>query len=166
MMNFGRTLGFQKVKTCFFTGHRDLPDRQGFIFNEIFIEVCNLSGQGATDFICGGERGIDTLAARAVLELREHDENVRLRLYLPCRDRAWNREILEAADEVRYFAKAYNKGCRMRCMRAMVEDSDVCAYYMKHYHGGTFRTVWYAGESGILLTDMGNRPNGLRYSLC
>ena len=81
-----------KQKTCCFTGHRDIPlgDYQ-LIFDKTEEMVERLIKKGYLYFGAGGALGFDTIAALAVLKLKEHYPDIRLILVLPCRfqTRGW-----------------------------------------------------------------------------
>ena len=146
----------QKENACCFTGHRILSATMRENLGEKLEQMLLiLTEQGITDFICGGARGFDTLAAQMVLEIREDMPQVRLILALPCREQAklWNEKehaeweaILRQADEVIYTAEEYSTGCMMQRNRFMVDNSDICVYYLTNMRSGTCKTVQYALE--------------------
>ena len=152
------------MKTCCFTGHRRISESgKHLLYDGVLLHACRLTRMGVTDFICGGALGFDTIAAQAVLALRERRPDIRLILYLPCENQTlrWTHadkiiyeQIKEAADEVRYISKEYDADCMMRRNRAMVDAADVCVYYLNHNFGGTAATVNYARERGIFLIDV------------
>ena len=100
-------------KSCCFTGHRDiekgaLPSLQKRLQEEIrrLIEE-----KGVCNFIAGGALGFDTLAAEAVLALKEKYPSIRLLLALPCPEQTarWKEEdvlryqrILAACDKIAF----------------------------------------------------------------
>ncbi len=141
---------------CCFTGHRILSAAMREELGEKLKRILYiLTEQGITDYICGGARGFDTLAAQAVLVLREAMPQVRLILAIPCREQAklWNeadraewQNILRQADEVIYTAEEYSTGCMMRRNRFMVDNSKICVYYLTNMRSGTCKTVQYAME--------------------
>lgn len=152
----------KKLKTCCFTGRRKIA--RIFLEDTIFDTMkyaCQVINQGVTDFICGGALGFDTIAARAIIVLRKYKPQIRLILYLPCKDqdklwseaeRAQYRKILKEADEIHYISEEYDDACMMRRNRAMVEAADVCICWLEDVHGrrgGTAATVRLAHEKGI-----------------
>ena len=147
------------MKACCFTGHRRIPESgKKNLFDGVFLHICRLANMGVTNFICGGALGFDTIAAQAVLALRERSPDIRLILYLPCENQTlrWRQsdkiiyeQIKEAADEVRYISKEYDANCMMRRNRAMVDNSDICICYLVHQRGGTYSTVSYARAKKI-----------------
>lgn len=73
-----------KTKTRCFTGHRILPNEHSEqIQQEIENTVLCLIEQGCRYFLDGGAQGYDTLAALAVLKIKEQHPSVQLILILP-----------------------------------------------------------------------------------
>ncbi|MGN0479337.1 MAG: SLOG family protein [Hominenteromicrobium sp.] len=143
---------------CCFTGHRSIAaaDREP-LRRALETEIRTLAGRGISDFYAGGARGFDTLAAEAVLRVRE-TLPVRLHLILPCRDqcRGWPtgdrlryEEILCAADSVRYICDAFEEDCMRRRNDALVAAASVCVCYLNHPRSGTGYTVRRAREAGL-----------------
>ena len=146
-------------KVCMFTGHRIIPgDACKPLWEELKKELSNLYVAGVRDFITGGALGFDTLAALTVLTLRDIRPDVKLHLYLPCRDqdKKWNAKdkerfshILERADDVIYICDKYVPGCMHTRNRRMVDNSDICVAYLRRDSGGTAYTVDYAQGRGL-----------------
>ena len=69
------------MKTCFFIGHRDAPesvyDRLLEAIERLIIEY------GVVDFVVGRYGNFDRLAARAVMEAKQHYADVTLTLLMP-----------------------------------------------------------------------------------
>lgn len=154
----------RKDYACCFTGHRiiaksfldTLPHRLESI-------IRTLVGEGITDFISGGALGFDTLAAEAVLRLRDEFPQLRLIMALPCRDQAkgWSipdlqryQSICQAADVVHYTGDRYTAGCMMRRNRFMVDNSVACIFYLTRQRSGTCNTVSYAIEQNLKLYNI------------
>lgn len=148
----------EKEKTCCFTGHRKLTLQQTCHAYEKTLEaIKTLAKQGYTCFCCGGALGYDTIAAQAVLEVREQ-LNVKLVLILPCikQDAAWAdadkrvyADIKCQADEVIYTSSEYTRGCMHKRNRALVDASSVCVCFSSSDSGGTAYTVKYAQKMGV-----------------
>ena len=69
------------MKTCFFIGHRDAPES---IYERLFQAVeRHISEYGVTDFVVGGYGNFDRLAARAVIEAKQHHSDITLTLLMP-----------------------------------------------------------------------------------
>lgn len=148
----------KRGQTCCFTGHRVIPDGMAEVLSQWLDDtVRTLIGQGYLYFRVGGALGFDTLAAEAVLRMREEFPHIRLILVLPCRDqvRGWKREdivryesIRDKADEVIYTSEQYEPGCMYKRNRHLVDYSGACVAYCTRSRGGTAYTVSYAGKCG------------------
>ena len=69
------------MKTCFFIGHRDAPES---IYERLLQAVeRHISEYGVTDFVVGRYGNFDRLAARAVMEAKQHHSDVALTLLMP-----------------------------------------------------------------------------------
>lgn len=113
-----------KEKTCCFTGHREIPSgqrRKIFARTEEAIE--GLIKKGYLYFGAGGALGFDTIAAFAVLKLKERYPDIRLILVLPClsQTRGWSQEDIEIyedikqkADKVVYTSQEYYEAAERR----------------------------------------------------
>lgn len=146
--------------TCFFTGHRIIANSQvEYLENEIKTIAAYLIEQhNVTEFITGGALGFDTIAAYAILELKEIYPTIKLHLYLPCTDQTkkWRQtdinrwqDILERADSHKYiFNHTYMNGCMQLRNRAMVNDSKYCIAYCTRHNSGSYSTVTYARQKG------------------
>lgn len=144
--------------TCTFTGHRNVPEKDRKILEEkLDILLFDLAEQGVERFICGGAIGFDTLAAQAVLRLKEK-KNVFFELALPCKDQTlkWNGKqkaeygrILEQADRVNMLFDKYVTGCMQFRDAFMVDNSDILVSYYRGRPGGTQYTYLYAENRGL-----------------
>ena len=148
-----------KNLTCCFTGHRIIEKTDiNELEKNLSIEIEKLIKRGIIYFNCGGAIGFDTIAAEAVLRLREIYDNIRLILVLPCRnqDGRWSeenkeryRKIKENADRIIYTSDSYTRNCMQIRNKHLVDHSSVCVAYIRRRRGGTAYTVKYAGESGV-----------------
>ncbi len=144
--------------TCFFTGHRDIPDhRYNDIYNQTLALIQMLYREGIKNFICGGAVGFDTLAAKAVLELRELID-IKLHLIIPCanQDDYFNSEqkadyemILENCDSHETLFDHYVRGCMHARNRKMVQMSTACIAYCQKTTGGAAYTVKQAISNNL-----------------
>ena len=147
-----------KQTTCFFTGHRELPQEK---YDEIFQSVCNhieaLYHKGYTDFIAGGAIGFDTLCSLAVLKLSK-TYDINLHIYVPClgQEKYFSEDqkkqysdILELAKSVTVLAPKYTRGCMHTRNRKMADDSSVCIAYCTKTTGGSAYTVDYAIKKSL-----------------
>lgn len=153
-----------KEKTCCFTGHRDIPSgAYQLIFNKTEEMVESLIKKGYLYFGAGGALGFDTIAAFAVLKLKERYSDVRLILVLPClsQTRGWSNEdvkiyedIKKQADKVVYTSEEYTRGCMHKRNRHLVDNSSACISYLTESKGGTAYTVDYAKKHGLTVYNI------------
>ncbi|MDO4483399.1 MAG: SLOG family protein [Clostridia bacterium] len=137
-----------------FTGHRRLTAaEEASVGLRLDHVLAKLYQQGYRFFIAGGALGFDTLAAEAVIRLREYNNDVRLIVAVPCKSQAskWNPEekarydaILEQADETILLSRKYYTGCMHVRNRFMVNHASFVVCYLNSFSGGTFSTVTYA----------------------
>ena len=153
-----------EILNCAFSGHREIPAgaAEG-LRRALSARIDELAEAGCRRFLCGGALGFDTLAAEAVLEVRERRPAVRLVLALPCpgqdrrwaeRDRAVFARILAAADETVLVSPAYHRYCMMQRNRYLVDHSDLLICYLTRDRGGTAYTVGYALRRGVAVENL------------
>ena len=150
-------------KVCF-TGHRELPaDDLPEISKRLEDTLATLIEQGYRYFGAGGALGFDTLAAQAVLRLRERYPQIRLILVLPClnQTRGWPQadvdiyeELKRRADKVTYTSEHYFQGCMQKRNRHLVDNSSVCICYLTKPTGGPSYPVNYARRSGLRIINI------------
>ena len=153
------------MKTVCFTGHRSITDKELPRLKVLLvkeIERCVLSG--ATVFRAGGALGFDTLAAQAVLFIKEHYPSVRLELILPCKTqtRGWDEKdvkeyqrILDLSDAYEFLSEAYRRGVMHQRNRKLVDGADACIAFLREgASGGTAYTVSYAQKVGIPVINL------------
>lgn len=172
----------KKEFSCCFTGHRAIDeDAAEAAAKRLDVEIRWMAASGVKDFYAGGALGFDTLAARAVLNVRETDPEVKLHLLLPCpeqtkfwssRDTAVYREIFEMSDSQEYLSEYYHPGVMQIRNRALVDASAYCICYFdprrldptKKSQGGTYYTVRYAKSQGLTITNLCELPD--KYKSC
>ena len=145
---------FGEIKTAFFTGHRNIDaETQAEISFVLDYLLKTMVNSGITKFCAGGALGFDTLAALAVLRLKERFPAIRLELVLPCKNqtRFWTGEdietynyILSQADRVEYMAESYTSTCMHDRNNRLVELGDIGVAFLEHSGGGTAYTVNHA----------------------
>ena len=153
--------------TVCFTGHRKLEPHnivQTASLIEEKISSLAMSGTAESiDFRAGGAVGFDTLAALCVLTAKEKFPNIKLHLFLPCKDqtRGWSdgdiekyNYILSQSDSVRYVSETRTPGCMLKRDRALVDGADLCIAYCHKTTGGTAYTVSYAKERGVAVENI------------
>ncbi len=146
-------------RTACFTDHRKIPVKQyDAIYERLKATIVSLIERNYRFFGAGGAIGFDTMAAQAVLAIRNQYPHIRLILVLPCRsqaekwseyDRAIYEHIKAQADKVVYTAQEYTKNCMHLRNRHLVDNSNVCICYLTERTGGTAYTVSYARMQGI-----------------
>ncbi len=143
------------MRTCCFTGHRNLPQNQiDEVKSALTNEVIKLIDKGVIYYGAGGAIGFDTLAAQTIIELREDYPQIKLILIIPCRNQSdkWSQEdkriyedIKSKADKVVYLSEKYENGCMLKRNRHMVNHSNfVIAAWDGRKSGGTYYTINYA----------------------
>ena len=156
------------MKACAFTGHRPekMPwskDENGPLGIEFKFRLREtleyLIGRGYTDFLSGGSRGFDMMAAEIILSLRETYPWIRLTLVCPWngqadkweeKDRVRWQAILEASDKVVYISGHYEKSAYFRRNAYMLENAQMLlACYNGDQRSGTGQTIRYAHRKGI-----------------
>lgn len=150
-------------QTCCFTGHRFIPaaEQENIkLWLHWTIQTLNRK-YGVKYFGAGGALGFDTMAAEAVLELRQQ-LGLKLIIIVPCRgqearwcpaDQDRYHSILQQADKVRILSDRYYDGCMLNRNRHMVDASAWCVSYCTKQSGGTAYTVKYAKEQGLELVN-------------
>ena len=103
-------------------------------------------------------RGVDIWAAQIVLMLRDEGYNVKLMCACPYEgfERGWSqewqkayREILAAADFVKYVCEGYSRACFQIRNEWMVDRSARLIAAYTGEKGGTKNTVDYAARKGV-----------------
>lgn len=149
-----------RARSCCFTGHRKITNIDGLRIPTLLRKYVKglYEKRGITRFYAGGALGFDTLAAEAVIALRDRGLPITLHLLIPCRDQdkywceedvAYYREILSLADSVEYICESYTGFCMHQRNRALVDRSSVCVAYHVKDVGGTAYTVNYALSHGV-----------------
>lgn len=156
-----------REKTVCFTGHRIIePEKRASLFAQLIDEIKSLLEAGYRYFGAGGALGFDTLAAQAVLKLREEYPQIRLILVLPCKSqtRGWPasdvvlyQEIMQAADKVVFTSEDYYRGCMFKRNRHLVDNSSVCVCYLTSDKGGTAYTVHYAEARRLRIINLADK---------
>ncbi len=154
----------RKDHACCFTGHRIIAKEYRDTLPRLLeLQIRRLVAEDITDFITGGARGFDTLAAQTVLKLRMEFPQIRLILALPCKDQArgWStadktiyEQICRDADWIHYTGTRYTMDCMMRRNRFMVDNSLSCIFYLTNQRSGTYKTVSYAMEENRKLYNI------------
>lgn len=155
------------IKSCAFTGHRDIPESHlAPLTAQLDASLVALYGMGCRAFYAGGARGFDTLAAERVLAFRATRPGVTLHLILPCRDqmRGWHAAdiaragaVLSAADSTTYLREEYTPTVMAERNRALVAAADACLAYVHHSASGAAQTLRLAEKKGIPTVNLAAR---------
>ena len=111
-----------KAVTVCFSGHRILKDPKEEIEAKLEAAIRQCIDSGSRVFMTGGAIGVDTLAARMVIKLREEYPHIQLVLALPCpaeeqtlkwttKQKEEHQQIIDQADEVRILSNEYTDTC-------------------------------------------------------
>ena len=113
-----------KSQTCCFTGHCDItPYTPDTVFEQTKSIVTLLVSKDFKYFGTGGALGFDTIAAQAVLSVKETHPEVKLILVLPCENQTkyWKQQDIDVyndiklkADKVKVLASHYYNGCMQK----------------------------------------------------
>ena len=154
------------MKNICFTGHRIVRDMEK-AQQDLSDIIERLIRNGAVNFYAGGATGFDTLAADAVILLRQKYPHIRLHLVLPCCESEqtlrWSdtqkvkyRAILSAADGIEYISEHYYDGCMRKRNARLIELADccVCYYNDKNSASGTGQTVRMALKKSIPVVNL------------
>ena len=149
----------RKHRVCF-TGHRPekLTRHEKSITKDLEKEIRQAAADGLNVFITGMARGVDIWAAQIVLMLRDEGYDVKLMCVCPYEgfERSWNqewqkayREILAAADFVKYVCEGYNRTCFQARNEWMVNHSARVIAVFNGEKSGTKNTIDYAMKVGV-----------------
>lgn len=152
-------------KICCFTGNREIigisPAESAKKLESVLIDL--IENQGYTIFRAGGAIGFDTIAALCVLKLREKYPQIKLHIYIPCKnqdkyftaaEKKLYKLIIKRADETFLLQENYSNAAMHARNRAMVDGSDICVALMTKLTGGTYSTVRYARQKHVPVVDL------------
>lgn len=157
-----------KLRTCFFTGHRIIANRNIDTIRDIVSDNIEemIIKHNVNTFISGSAIGFDTIAAEEVIKMRKKYPYIKLIMYLPChgQEKKWTnmqkfkyRMMLSKADDYIYVTEGkYNKNCmKLRNMR-MIKDSFFCIAYCLVSRSGTGQTIRNAEADGVKIINIAN----------
>lgn len=145
--------------TLCFAGHRIIRRKDMALLPQrldALLEACY--EKGYVQYLCGGAIGFDTLAAEAVVRLRQKHGDVQLVLMIPCSDQSarWTQaqcqryeRLLYRANDVQVLTDLYHDGCMQARNDAMLARSSLCISYQYMNRGGTLSTVRQAHRMNI-----------------
>jgi len=155
----------KKTKTCFFTGHRDIPRSDYMKIQEKLEPLVRqlIEEQGVEYFGVGGALGFDTIAAATVVKLKREYSKIRLVIVLPYHEYEANwpkedkdlfKKITNSADKVVYIAKKYYHGCTYKRNRHLADYSAWGICFVERPTGGAAYTYNYAKSLGVTLYNL------------
>ena len=136
------------LKSCAFSGHRELPEN--FDGQELEKMIETLVGAGVTTFFFGGAVGFDLLAANCILRFKEKFPEIVLVACIPCdgQEKYYSAEekeqyvrALAQSGEVVILSGHYYRGCMLRRNDYMAERADALIAFCRKNTGGTAYTV-------------------------
>lgn len=160
-----------RQKTCCFTGHRDLPQKQlSAIKGQTAVAIGKLvTEHGVRYFGVGGAIGYDTLAAEVLFELKKIYPHIKVILVYPfegftsrwsAEQKATFAKLLPLYDKRVCVAKAASKESYLMRDRHLVDGSAYCIAYCTRATGGTAYTLRYAKEQRIHIKNIAEEIGG------
>lgn len=148
------------MKTCCFTGHRELSIEQSqIIIPNLSHAIKQAIESGCDTFISGFAQGFDLLSAKLVLaQKKEYYPFLSLWAYIPHQQRLYTKDIefqslIEQCDCIKVISKQYYRACFLKRNEKMVDDSNhVIACYDYRGKGGTYQTIQYAQKQQKSIT--------------
>lgn len=148
-----------------FTGHRPEKIRRSEeeIKSELTLQIEKAIEDGFHVFITGMARGVDIWAAQIVLGLKESGAKITLVCACPYDgfetkwSRAWQeqyRQVLAAADFVRYISDRYSLACFDVRNRWMVDHSSRVIAVYSGLKSGTKDTIDYANRKSVPVVQL------------
>ena len=152
-------------KTCCFTGHRDIPERdRAQICQRAEGIIRQLYSRGVRYFGVGGAIGFDTMMAWLLMELREKDLlDIKVILVKPFEGYTsrWSNEqrkqyeaLLPQYDKVVCMSDSPSRQAYLARNRHLVKHSAFCIAYCTRATGGTAYTVEYAWQLGVTVYNV------------
>lgn len=149
----------RKHRVCF-TGHR--PEKiyrdEKYIQKDIEKEIHRSIEEGYYVFISGMARGVDILAAEAVLKIRKNNPKIKLICACPYIgfERTWSynwqfryNKIIANANLIKYISQSYGSFCFQKRNEWMVDHSSKVIAVFNGSNGGTKNTIEYAKRKNI-----------------
>lgn len=155
----------KRNQTCCFTGHRKIAKAEYKTVKERVQKVIEeLLKKGVIYYVNGMAAGFDLITASIVLEMKQQYPKLQLILVLPCKnqtdkwrnsaDIALYESIIKKADKVVCIAEQYYDGCMQARNKHLVNNSSYCICYKRYEAGGTYQTVKYAKENGLVIYNV------------
>ena len=153
-----------RLHRCCFTGHRPekLSQSEQEIITALDREIRAAIDDGFVTFISGMARGVDIWAAEIVLRLKLEGYQLHLICASPFEgfEHSWSadwqrryRDVLAAADLVKYISPAYSPACFQIRNEWMVDRSARVIAVFNGERGGTKNTMDYAAKHGVTVRN-------------
>jgi len=150
----------KRMHRACFTGHRPekLTRTEKDIVRDLEKEIRQAIADGLSVFITGMARGVDIWAAQIVLRLRNSGYDIKLICACPYDgfefgwSKDWQKqykEILEAADFVKYVCEGYSRSCFQIRNEWMVNHATRVIAVFNGEKSGTKNTIDYAAKVGV-----------------
>lgn len=150
----------KRMHRACFTGHRPekLTRSEKDIVRDLEKEIRQAIADGLSVFITGMARGVDIWAAQIVLSLRNSGYDIKLICACPYDgfESGWSKdwqkqykEILAAADYVKYVCEGYSRSCFQIRNEWMVNHAARVIAVFNGEKSGTKNTIDYAAKAGI-----------------
>lgn len=150
----------KRTRRACFTGHRPekLTRSETVIRKDLEIQIRQAVSDGLKVFITGMARGVDIWAAQIVLKLRDAGYPVKLMCACPYDsfETGWSqdwqrqyREILTAADFVKYICGGYSRACFQIRNEWMVNHAARVIAVFNGEKSGTKNTIEYAAKVDV-----------------
>jgi len=150
----------KRMHRACFTGHRPekLTRTEKDIVRDLEKEIRQAIADGLSVFITGMARGVDIWAAQIVLSLRNSGYDIKLICACPYDgfESGWSKdwqqqykEILAAADYVKYVCEGYSRSCFQIRNEWMVNHAARVIAVFNGEKSGTKNTIDYAAKAGV-----------------
>lgn len=157
-----------RQRTCCFTGHRVIPEKDlPGILERTEQAVRRLIEQGVVFFGVGGAIGYDTEAAKLLFRLRATDyPQIKVILVYPFEgitnrwsdeQRAEYARLLPKYDKAVCVAQRASREAYLARDRHLINGSAYCIAYCTRDSGGTAYTLRYAQQEGLKIFNVAGR---------
>lgn len=145
---------------CAFTGHRPekLDGQEAYVIVALRKAIESAVAEGYTTFVTGCSRGVDLWAADIVIEMRRHDNRLKLICAIPFEGFEnnwpidWKKHlelIKNQADWIQIISKEYHADAYMQRNAWMVNKSSKIIAVCNGKPSGTLNTVRYAEAKNV-----------------
>ena len=143
------------MKSCFFLGHRDAPDRIRDTLDEA-IEL-HIAEYGVTEFFVGHYGRFDRMAQAALIRAKERHPEISVRLLIPYHPTERMVSAPEGFDGTYYPPGMESVPRRLSILRAnryMIDHCDYLIAYVWHAASNARELLEYAGRRGVIIKNL------------